>query len=165
MGTFTKSFGAMGGYIAASKEVIDYLRADAASWVHATAMSPTVCQQVLAVLHVVTGADGTNIGATKLNALRDNANYLRKRLSAAGFTTLGAQDSPVIPVMIAHPCLVSAFSRECLERNLAVVIVGFPATPLLLSRARFCVSAAMTRQQLDAVVDIVEEVGHLLGLL
>ena len=48
-------------------------------------------------------------------------------------------------------CVCSAFSRECLKRGLATVVVGFPATPIIESRARFCLSAAHTKQMLDHV--------------
>jgi serine palmitoyltransferase len=58
--------------------------------------------------------------------------------------------------MMYTPTKVLSFSRECLARGLAVVVVGFPATPLLLSRARFCASAAMSRAQLDEALDVVE---------
>jgi len=47
--------------------------------------------------------------------------------------------------------LCSAFSRECIKRGLATVVVGFPATPIIESRARFCLSAAHTKQMLDHV--------------
>jgi len=51
--------------------------------------------------------------------------------------------------------LCSAFSRECLKRGLATVVVGFPATPIIESRARFCLSAAHTKEMLDHVSSLV----------
>lgn len=62
MGTFTKSFGAMGGYIAGSEELISYLRQNTDGTVYSSAMSPTVCRQVLQAFTVLTGEDGTNTG-------------------------------------------------------------------------------------------------------
>lgn len=58
----------------------------------------------------------------------------------------------------------SAFSRECRKRDLAVVVVGFPATSIVASRARFCVSASHTKEDLDFVLSVVSEVGDILGL-
>ena len=55
-------------------------------------------------------------------------------------------------------------SPQCLERHLAVVVVGFPATPLLLSRARVCISAAHAREDLAAALVVLREVVDLLGL-
>ncbi|TYZ63620.1 hypothetical protein PybrP1_011868 [[Pythium] brassicae (nom. inval.)] len=158
MGTFTKSFGGMGGYIAASKEVVDAVRASSAGAMYATALSPVIAQQVLTAFNIIMGRDGSGIGAAKLTALRENSNYFRQKLLDMGVITLGDFDSPVIPVMLFHMSKVGEFSRLCLQRNLAVVCVGFPATPLLLARARFCVSAAHTRADIDAAVEVIKEV-------
>jgi serine palmitoyltransferase len=98
------------------------------------------------------GQDGTTIGRQKLQAIRDNSNYLRMRLQEIGLHVLGQYDSPVLPVMLFEPGKIMNFTRECYKRGLAVVVVGFPAVPLVMSRARFCVSAAHTRSQLDQAV-------------
>merc|ERR1712232_1324632 len=90
-----------------------------------------------------------DIGKRKIQALRDNSNYMRMKLTDMGLTVLGHYDSPIMPVMIFHPNKMAAFSRECMMRGLAVVVVGFPAVPLLLARARFCISAGHTREDLD----------------
>lgn len=56
----------------------------------------------------------------------------------------------------------SAFSREMLKRNIAVVVVGYPATPIISSRARFCLSSAHTREDIDKTIQDINEVGELL---
>jgi serine palmitoyltransferase len=157
MGTFTKAFGAAGGYIAGSADLIAHIKAVAPGHLQATAMAPPVAEQVLAALALLTGADGSDRGARKLAALRDNANYLRRRLLAMGANVLGDWDSPVAPVMLFQPGKIAAFSRACLERGLAVVVVGFPATPLLTARARLCASAAHTRADLDYALSVLGE--------
>lgn len=124
-------------------------------------MSPPVAQQVLSALRVLTGADGSRRGADKLRRLRDNANYLRKRLLDLGVNVLGDWDSPVMPIMLFQPGKIAALSRECLRRGVAMVVVGFPATPLLTARARVCVSAAHSREDLDYAVDVLDEVAGL----
>jgi serine palmitoyltransferase len=164
MGTFTKSFGGMGGYIAANQRTIDYLRTSCAGSLYHNSLSPIVCQQVLTAFRVILGEDGTDAGARKIKALRDNANYLRMRLSDMGLHVLGNYDSPILPVMLYNPTKIAAFSRECYKRGLAVVVVGFPAVPILMSRARFCVSAGHTRQDLDEACEKIEEVASLLKL-
>jgi len=110
------------------------------------------------------GRDGTSIGQRKLSALRDNSNYFRMRLSDLGLHVLGNYDSPIMPVMLYNPTKIAAFSRECLKRGLAVVVVGFPAVPILMSRARFCISAGHTREQLDDALKQIEEVADVLRL-
>jgi serine palmitoyltransferase len=81
-----------------------------------------------------------------------------------GLLVLGNYDSPVVPIMLYHPGKIASFSRECLKRGLAVVVVGFPAVPLLLSRARFCVSAAHTREDLDKALAAIDEVADILKI-
>lgn len=65
---------------------------------------------------------------------------------------------------IEHITCFRAFSRECLKRGLGTVVVGFPATPIIESRARFCLSAAHTKEMLDKALDILDEVGNKLRL-
>ena len=110
------------------------------------------------------GEDGTNIGKRKLQALRDNSNYFRMRLEEMGLQVLGQYDSPIMPVMLYNPCKISAFSRECLKRGLAVVVVGFPAVPILMSRARFCISACHSRVDLDRALKELDEIADICNL-
>uniref|UniRef100_A0A9L0KDW6 serine C-palmitoyltransferase n=1 Tax=Equus asinus TaxID=9793 RepID=A0A9L0KDW6_EQUAS len=119
MGTFTKSFGSSGGYIAGRKRV----------------------QQ-----------------------LAKNTRYFRQRLNEMGFIIYGNEESPVIPLLLYMPGKVAAFARHLLKRKIGVVVVGFPATPLAEARARFCISAAHTREQLDTVLEALDEMGDLLYL-
>ncbi|CAK0891542.1 unnamed protein product [Prorocentrum cordatum] len=165
MGTFTKSFGSAGGYVAASKEVISALRRNAPGSAYASAMAPPCAAQALAALRLITGEIGGSVGAQKLAQIRDNANFFRTRLEEEGFKVLGDVDSPIVPVMLHHPNKMAKFSRACLERGIAVVIVGYPAVPVLYERVRFCISASHTRQQLAEVVSTVTEIGRSIGVL
>lgn len=164
MGTFTKSFASVGGYIAASKELIAYLRASSFGTMYANSMSPVCAQQALSALRVIMGKDGTDMGAKKLLQLRDNSNYFRQRLQQMGFLILGNSDSPIIPLMLYHPNKFSAFSRQLLKRGIASVVVAAPATTMLTGRARFCLSAGHTRADLDYALAAIEEVGDLCDL-
>lgn len=164
MGTFTKSFGSCGGYIAGSKELIAYLKQVNPAHLYATAMSPPAAAQVLSALQVILGEDGSERGAKKLAQLRENGNWFRRKLRSIGCEVLGQEDSPVVPIMLYNPAKIPAFSRECLKRNVAVVVVGFPATPLLLSRARLCISASHTRADLEYAFQVISEVTKLVAL-
>jgi serine palmitoyltransferase len=144
MGTFTKSFGGLGGYIAGSKLLCDKLRLARLSAPN-TAMSPIVVAQILRALYLLRD---TELGKKKLRALQENSRIFRNGLIQMGCTVLGEASSPIIPIMIYHPAKLAAFSRECLERGLAVVVVGAPAVPLVGGRARFCLSASHTPEEL-----------------
>jgi len=110
------------------------------------------------------GQDGTNVGKQKLQALRDNSNYFRMRLQEMGLQVLGRYDSPIMHVMLYNPCKIAAFSRESLKRGLAVVVVGFPAVPILMSRTRFCISAGHTRADLDRALNEIDEISSVCHL-
>jgi len=165
MGTFTKSFSGMGGYIAGSKEIIDFCRVQSAGILHHTSLSPIVTQQVIRAFKVIEGAEGTGtIGRNKIDQLKDNANYFRKKMKDINLHVYGDNNSPIIPVLVYFPGKVAAFSRECLKRGVAIVVVGFPATSIILSRARFCISAGHTRADLDYAIKVIDEVTNLLCL-
>nr|XP_009673939.1 PREDICTED: serine palmitoyltransferase 2-like isoform X2 [Struthio camelus australis] len=76
-----------------------------------------------------------------------------------GFIIYGNEDSPVVPLMLYMPAKIGAFGREMLKRNIGVVVVGFPATPIIESRARFCLSAAHTKEILDTSTEVVPALG------
>lgn len=164
MGTFTKSFGAAGGYIAGKKELVDYLRIHSHSAVYASAMSPPVTEQIIRAMKCIMGKDGSTEGIRRIRQLAQNTRYFRARLKEMGFIIYGNDDSPVVPVLLYMPGKVVAFAREMLERKIGVVVVGFPATPITEARARFCVSAAHTRDMLNQVLRHMNEVGDALCL-
>lgn len=167
MGTFTKSFGAAGGYIAGSQELIDRLRITNHSSVYGEVMSVPVLQQVASSMAVISGelpdspvaAAALEDGRRRLIQLAFNSQYFFSELQARGFTLIGDAGSPVVPMMIYHTSKILAFSRECLREGLAVVVVGHPATPLMRDRARFCLSAAHTKADLDFAIEKIDEIG------
>ncbi|XP_063147421.1 serine palmitoyltransferase 3 [Candoia aspera] len=164
MGTFTKSFGAAGGYIAGKKELVDYLRVHSHSTTYATSMCPPIAEQIIRAMKCLLGLDGTTQGRQRINQLAENTRYFRRKLHELGFIIYGNEDSPVVPLLLYLPGKVGTFARLTLSKNIGVVVVGFPATPLTESRARFCVSAAHTREILDTVLDALDELGDFLGL-
>ncbi|XP_053141405.1 serine palmitoyltransferase 3 isoform X4 [Hemicordylus capensis] len=164
MGTFTKSFGAAGGYIAGKKELVDYLRTHSHSATYATSMCPPVVEQIIRAMKCVMGLDGTTQGRQRVHQLAENTNYFRRRLHELGFIIYGNEDSPVVPLLLYVPGKIGAFSRLMLKRNIGVVVVGFPATPIAEARARFCVSASHTREMLDTVLTALDELGDFLKL-
>ncbi|XP_045566200.1 serine palmitoyltransferase 3 [Salmo salar] len=159
MGTFTKSFGAAGGYIAGKKELVDYLRSHSHSAVYASAISPPITEQILRAMKCIMGLDGTTVGQARVHQLAENTRYFRSRLQEMGFIIYGNDYSPVVPILLYMPGKVVAFSRAMLERKIGVVVVGFPATPITEARARFCLSATHTKAMLDQVLFDLNQLG------
>ncbi|BEI83472.1 hypothetical protein CcaverHIS002_0400760 [Cutaneotrichosporon cavernicola] len=215
MGTFTKSFGAAGGYIAGSKEIIDSLRVRCHAMCYAEAMSPPILTQIIASMSAIMGvapplappadveedsasavsvwsrhqsfgpapastlpswmnlpvalANGTE-GRERLRRLAFNSRYLSSGLRKLGFIVYGHRDSPIIPLLLYNPGKMGMFSRMMLDRvgpektPIAVVIVAYPATPLITSRVRFCLSASHTKTDIDLLLRACDEVGDILDL-
>ena len=164
MGTLTKSFGANGGYLAADKAIIDKLRTQNAAMMFAESPTPPVLVQIASSLRIISGELVPGQGQERLQRLAFNSRYLRLGLKRLGYIVYGHDDSPIIPVMLYNPAKMPAFSHEMLKRKISVVVVGYPATPLVSSRARFCISAAHTKDDLDRMLAACDEVGDLLQL-
>ncbi|KAF8249672.1 PLP-dependent transferase [Wilcoxina mikolae CBS 423.85] len=164
MGTLTKSFGANGGYIAAEKHMINKLRTTHAGNIFGEAPSPPVLTQIASSLRIIAGELVPGQGEERLQRLAFNSRYLRIGLKRLGFIVYGHDDSPIIPIMLYNPAKMPAFSHEMLKRKIAVVVVGYPATPLVTSRARFCVSAAHNKEDLDRLLAACDEIGDILQL-
>ncbi|KAJ7762717.1 pyridoxal phosphate-dependent transferase [Mycena maculata] len=205
MGTFTKSFGAAGGYIAGSKALVDRLRIRGHSGAYAEAMTPPVLTQVVASMASIMGvsppssastpqqplevqpyhhpgpapgsalptwlslppslADGGE-GRSRLRRLAFNSRYLHQGLNKLGFITYGHPASPIVPLLLFNPGKMNMFHRLMKDRQtpIIVVVVAYPATPLVTSRVRFCVSAAHTKEDIDAILRACDDVGDVLDL-
>jgi len=202
MGTFTKSFGAAGGYVAGKKSLIDHIRVRNHSGPYAEAMAPPVLTQVIASMASIMGVapeppksatstaliipypgpapanmlpswldlpsslkDGTE-GRIRLRRLAFNSRYLTRGLKMLGFITYGSDDSPIVPLMLFNPGKMCVFSRMMKQRATPIftVVVAYPATPLVTSRVRFCLSAAHTKDDIDLILKACDEIGDWLDL-
>lgn len=164
MGTFTKSFGSVGGYIASSQLLIDKLKVSNMCSVYAEAPAPPALAQIQTSLRIIRGDLNPGEGAIRLQRLAFNSRYLRVGLRKMGFIVCGHIDSPVIPVFVYHPTKMPLTARWLRARRIAVVLVGYPATDLATARIRFCMSAALTKSDLDYVLQMMEEVGDVYKL-
>ncbi len=135
MGTFTKSFGSAGGYIAGDKKLIDYLKANSQTFCYPMSVSPPVAKQVIAAMQQIMNRE--NAGLERIQRLADNSRYFRQRLKQMGLIVYGDDDSPVIPVLLIMPAKIRAFVEDMVTRfKIATVSVGFPAVPMTMERAR-----------------------------
>jgi len=151
MGTFTKSFGSAGGYIAGSRAFIETLKKSSHAHCYGTAMTASVAAQIITSMKIIMGEDGTEDGVNRVARLKKNSRYFRQKLMQKGFIVYGNEDSPVVPVALYYPSKITYVIAELVKRGVATVGVGFPATPLVEGRVRFCVSASHTKEMLDQV--------------
>jgi serine palmitoyltransferase len=103
MGTFTKSFGSCGGYIAGHRRLINHIRMNSYANCYASSMSPPIAQQIISSLRVISGEDGSGEGQRRIQQLAWNTHYFRERLIQMGFIVYGNNDSPVVPLMLCMP--------------------------------------------------------------
>jgi len=160
MGTFAKSFGGIGGYIAGSKKLVDSLRRHSAAHLYGTVMPASVAAFLLEGVKLLRSQDGQD----RITNLQRNTRYFRQRLEQMGFIVSGALDSPVIPVAVPMAALVYIvdFMRD---RNVAAVMVSYPATPITEGRIRCCLNAHHTREMIDYVLKCFDELADTIGIL
>lgn len=164
MGTLTKSFGATGGYVSGSKPIIDRIRLNYATNVYGESVPPAVLAQIIASMKVIRGELNPGEGKERLQRIAFNSRYLRLGLKRLGFIVYGADDSPVIPVLLFLPAKMPAVSRMLYDMKIAIVITAYPATPVVSGRVRLCVSSALTKEDLDYVLTKFSEIGDLVFL-
>ncbi|XP_053200938.1 serine palmitoyltransferase 2-like [Panonychus citri] len=164
MGTFTKSFGSAGGYIAGNKQLISHIRITSHSFCYASSMAAPVAQQILCALKTIMGKVGDGEGERRIARLARNSRYFREKLKQLGFIVYGNADSPVVPMLIYFPGKIVGFVIEAKKLGIATVGVGYPATPLIESRVRFCLSASHTKEMLDEALRVTSIVGDKLAL-
>ncbi|CAH6720220.1 serine palmitoyltransferase 2 [[Candida] jaroonii] len=164
MGTLTKSFGATGGYISGSKEIMKRIRLSYATNSYGESVPPAVLAQIISSMKVIKGDINPGEGLERLQRIAFNSRYLRLGLKRLGFIVYGADDSPVIPLLLFLPAKMPAVSRMLYDMGIAIVITAYPATPIVSGRVRLCVSSALTKEDLDDTLRKFNEIGDLVFL-
>ncbi len=148
LGTFSKSLGGQGGFVAGSRELIDYLVAFARSRFFSCNLSPVLTAGLLAGLRIAAAEP-------QLRArLWSNVAYLRRRFAEEG-VDIGKSNSQVMPVMVNNDAKVLAVAEKIQRRGLFLNPVTYPAVPKHKSRLRISVSAAHTEQDLETAAQTI----------
>ena len=158
-GTLGKALGGgTGGYVAARREVIEWLRQRSRPYLFSNSIPPVVVAASLAVLDLLEG------GSQLREQLFDNARFFRAAMTRAGFD-LKPGEHPIIPVMLGDAALAGRMADRLLERGVYVIGFSYPVVPKGQARIRTQMSAALTRAQLERAVAAFTEVGRELGVL
>lgn len=150
MGTFSKSFAVTGGFVAASKEIINYLRFFARSYMFSASISPGIVAAVLAGLDVIQAEP------ERLENLKANINYANKSLSALGFDA--ANNSAIIPLRVPLSMNIREAAYEFHKRGIFMNSIEYPAVPLSQQRFRISLMATHTKSDIDRLVQTVDEI-------
>ena len=147
-GTLGKALGgAMGGYIAASRDVIALLRERARPYLFSNALPPSVCASALEAITIARGAEGDDLRAR----LTANASRFRAGMAEAGFDLLPGQH-PIIPVMLGEAPQAKSMAAALFDQGILVTPFAFPVVPRGKARIRTQVSAAHTPDQIDTAI-------------
>ena len=159
-GTLGKALGgASGGYISASKPIIEMLRQRSRPYLFSNTLAPVIAATSIAVLDLL-----DEEGAAMRQKLQENSAYFRSEMTKRGFDLLPG-DHPIIPVMLYDAALASKFADEMLKRGVYVVGFSFPVVPKGEARIRTQMSAAHNKEHLDKAIAAFTEVGEKLGVL
>ncbi|MBI1237131.1 MAG: glycine C-acetyltransferase, partial [Alphaproteobacteria bacterium] len=158
-GTLGKALGgAMGGFTAARKEVIDLLRQRSRPYLFSNSLAPSIAGASLKALDMV--AKGDDLRAQ----LFDNAKRFRKGMTEAGFDLLPGEH-PIIPVMLGDAALSQKMANRLMEEGVYVIGFFFPVVPKGKARIRTQMSAAHTPEQIDRAIAAFTKVGKELGVI
>lgn len=158
-GTLGKALGgAAGGFIAASRNVVELLRQRARPYLFSNALPPAVVAGSLKALEIAGAADD------RRSRLTEHARFFRGELEAAGFRLLPGSH-PIIPVMLGEAKLAQAFARALYEEDVYVSGFFYPVVPRGQARIRTQMNAAMTRDQLERAVAAFMKVGRKLNVI
>jgi glycine C-acetyltransferase len=158
-GTLGKALGGgSGGYIAARREVIEWLRQRSRPYLFSNSIPPVVAAASLAVLDLL------ERGAQLREQLFANTRFFRDALTRAGFN-LKPGEHPIIPVMLGDAALASRMADALLARGVYVIGFSYPVVPKGQARIRTQMSAALSRAQLERAVEAFTSVGRELGVI
>jgi glycine C-acetyltransferase len=158
-GTLGKALGGgSGGYIAARKEVVEWLRQRSRPYLFSNSIPPVVAAVSLRVLDLLENTPELR------SQLFENTRYFRAGLERAGFS-LKPGEHPIIPVMLGDAALAGRMADQLLQRGVYVIGFSFPVVPKGQARIRTQMSAALTREQLDRAIEAFAAVGRELGVV
>ncbi len=158
-GTFDKALGgASGGYVAARKEIVGWLRQRSRPYLFSNSIAPPVAAATLKVLDILENSPELR------ERVHGNARYFRSQMQALGFELLPGEH-PIVPIMLGEAPLAVRLAEQCQADGVYVVAFAFPVVPHGKARIRTQMSAAHTRAQLDRVVQVFGRAGRGLGII
>ncbi|MDT8285803.1 MAG: aminotransferase class I/II-fold pyridoxal phosphate-dependent enzyme [Elusimicrobiales bacterium] len=150
VGTCSKSFASVGGFVVGDAKIIDYIQHMSRSMIFSAALPPASVASISQAIDIIEAEPG------RIKKLWDNSNYLLKRFKELGFDT-GDTQTPIIPIIIGDDTLTFSMWKALYEAGLFTTPVVSPAVPPKRSLLRIVVSATHTREQLDRALNILED--------
>jgi glycine C-acetyltransferase len=158
MGTLSKTLAGSGGFIAAREEITTYLRHHARGYIFSGALPAGQASVAIAALEVL------DREPELVERLCENLDQYLNGLKLLGFDTAKSV-TPIVPVMTQNDEITLEMTRICRSEGLLVIPVCYPAVPIGAPRLRTCVSAILSRQDIDFALDVLARAGRQTGLI
>jgi glycine C-acetyltransferase len=158
VGTFSKAFGAQGGYIAGIQPLRDFLIHNARPFLFSNALPPSVIATCLAAIEVL------ETEPELIEKMWENTRYFKSGLAKLGFD-IGKSETPITPVIAGSGERAMKLSDRLFEEGVFAQGIGYPTVPEARSRVRTIVTAAHSRDSLDTALGAFEKVGKELGII
>lgn len=151
MGTFTKVFGGLGGFVAGSQDLIDYLKVTARTYIFSAPIPPAIVVGIIKSMEIVSNEPERRL------ILWKNINHFKNRLEEKGFNTLRSE-TQIIPIFIGDEHRAIKVSRKLLERGFFVPAIRWPAVEHGKSRLRITLMTSHTIEQIDELFDALVKI-------
>jgi glycine C-acetyltransferase len=158
VGTLSKAIGALGGYVAGSRALIEFLHQRARPFLFSTSHPPSVVATCMAAIDLLLESPQL------IDQLWDNTRFFKAGLVALGFNT-GISESPITPVIVGEGALAMKLSDRLFEEGVFAQGIAFPTVARDAARVRTIVTATHTRDELQFALDVFGKVGRELGII
>ncbi|HHJ06575.1 MAG TPA: glycine C-acetyltransferase [Anaerolineae bacterium] len=158
IGTLSKAFGVVGGYVAGKQIIIDWLRQRGRPFLFSSAVTPADVAACIAAVDIL--EENTSL----VDKLWKNGDYFKAGMQELGFDT-GVSQTPITPVMLGDAALTQKFSGRLFEEGVFRTAIAFPTVPQGKARIRVMISAAHSQRDLDEALGAFKKVGLELGVI
>ena len=158
IGTLSKAIGVVGGYVAGSKTMYEWLNHRARPVLFSTSLPPAALGAIIEAIKMLMES------SQYTDKLWENARYFKDKMASLGFNT-GHSETPITPVIIGEESKSMEFSRKLLENGVFVSAIVFPTVAKGAGRVRCMITAEHTKEQLDQAVATFEKVGKEMGII
>jgi glycine C-acetyltransferase len=158
IGTLSKAFGVVGGFVAGKKIIIEHLRQKGRPFLFSSALTAADVAACSAAVDILESSDEL------VQRLWSNARYFKQRMQDAGFDT-GRSETPITPVMLGDVKVAQQFSRRLFEEDVFAMAIGFPTVPMGKARIRVMISATHSGADLDLGVEKFVKIGRELSVI
>lgn len=158
IGTLSKAIGVVGGYVAGSKDLIDWLKVRGRPFLFSTSLTPGSAAACVESINILMES------SYLVNKVWENGNYLKKGLKSLGFN-IGKSETPITPCIIGDESKTQLFSKRLLEEGVYAKSIVFPTVPKGTGRVRNMPTSAHTKEMLDQALSIYEKVGKELNII